>query len=150
MNTRKDIDGLLAQKTLAVVGVSRDPKALSAQAYQDLKAKGYKLYAVNPNAQTIAGDTCYPSVGALPEKVGGAILFTRPGVTEKAVREAAEAGIRRIWIQQGAQDEASLSYCREKGLEAVSGQCIFMFAEPVGSIHAFHRWFKKLFGGMPK
>jgi uncharacterized protein len=150
MNTRKDIDGFLAQKTLALVGVSRDPKAMSAQAYHDLKGKGYTLYPVNPNAETIAGDTCYPSIAALPEKVGGVILFTRPGVTERVVREAADAGINRIWIQQGAQDEASLSLCRERDLEAISGQCIFMFAEPVDSIHAFHRWLKKLFGGMPK
>jgi uncharacterized protein len=150
MNTRKDIDGFVAQKTLAVVGISRDAQSFSGRAFQELKGKGYKLYPVNPNAETIAGEKCYPSVGALPEKVGGALLFTKPGVTEKVVREAAEAGIRRIWIQQGAQDEASIRYCMEQKLEAVSGQCILMFAEPVASFHSFHRWLKKLFGGMPK
>ena len=104
---------------------------------------------MNPNAQSIAGEKCYPSVGALPEEVGGALLFTKPGVTEKVVREAAEAGIRRIWIQQGAQDEASIRYCLDQRLEAVSGQCILMFAEPVASFHGVHRWIKKLFGGIP-
>lgn len=149
MNTRKDIDGFVAQKTLAVVGMSRDPQSFSGRAYGELKAKGYKLYPVNPNAQSIAGEKCYPSVGALPEEVGGALLFTKPGVTEKVVREAAEAGIRRIWIQQGAQDEASIRYCLDQRLEAVSGQCILMFAEPVASFHGVHRWIKKLFGGIP-
>lgn len=150
MNTRKDIDAFVAEKTLAVVGVSRDPQSFSGRAFQELKGKGYTLYPVNPNAETIAGERCYPSVKALPGKVGGALLFTKPGVTETVVREAAEAGIRRIWIQQGAQDEGSIRYCMEQKLEAVSGHCILMFAEPVASIHSVHRWLKKLFGGMPK
>jgi hypothetical protein len=140
----------VAQKTLAVVGASRDPQSFSGRAYDELKGKGYKLYPVNPNAETVGGDKCYSSVSALPEKVGGALLFTKPGVTETVVREAAAAGIRRLWIQQGAQDEASLRFCKEQKLEAVSGQCILMFAEPVASFHGFHRWLKKLFGGIPK
>jgi uncharacterized protein len=150
MNTRKDIDGFVAQKVLAVAGVSRDPQSFSGRAYVDLKAKGYTLYPVNPNAETISGDKCYPSLKALPAGVGGVLLFTKPGVTDKVVREAADAGIRRVWIQQGAQDEASIAACKEKNLEAVTGQCIMMFAEPVASYHGFHRWLKNVFGGIPK
>ena len=149
MNTRKDIDSFVAQKTLAVAGVSRDPQSFSGRAYQELKSKGYRLFPVNPSAENIAGDACYGSVAKLPEKVGGVLVFTPPAVTEKVVREAADAGISRVWIQQGAQNEASIRYCEEKGLQAVSGQCILMFAEPVASFHAFHRWFKRLFGGIP-
>ena len=150
MNTRSDIDGFVAEKTLAVAGISRNPQSFSARAYEELKSKGYKLYPVNPNAPSIAGDTCYASVGAIPQKVGGVILFTPPAVTEKVLREAVAAGIRRVWIQQGAQDQASLRYCKEQGLAAVSGQCILMFAEPVASFHGFHRWLRKLFGGIPR
>jgi hypothetical protein len=150
MNTRKDIDGFVAQKTLAVAGLSRNPQSFSANAYQELKSKGYRLYPVNPNVPTIRGETCYPTLAAVPEKVGGVLVFTPPQATEQVVREAAGAGIRRLWIQQGAQSDASIAFCREQGLEAVSGHCILMFAEPVASFHTFHRWLKKLFGGIPK
>jgi hypothetical protein len=146
----QDIQGFVAEKTLAVAGLSRDEKSFSAMAFKELRTKGYRLYPVNPNAATILGETCYPSVAALPGRVGGVLVFTAPANTEKVVREAAAAGIRRIWIQQGAQSEGALRFCADNKLPAVSRQCILMFAEPVSSIHAFHRWVKKLFGGMPR
>ncbi len=150
MNTRKEIDGFVAQKTLAVAGLSRNPQSFSARAYEELKTKGYTLYPVNPNAERIGGQACYATVSAVPGEVGGVLVFTPPAATEKVVREAAGAGIRRVWIQQGAQSDASIAFCKEQGLEAVSGQCILMFAEPVASFHGFHRWVKKLFGGIPR
>jgi predicted CoA-binding protein len=150
MNTLQDIQGFVAEKTLAVAGLSRDEKSFSAATAKELKTKGYTLYPVNPNATTIGGEKCYPSLAALPGKVGGVLVFTPPSQTEKVVREAVAAGIRRIWIQQGAQSEAALRFCADNKLPAVSKQCILMFVEPVSSIHALHRWVKKLFGGMPR
>jgi uncharacterized protein len=150
MNTRQDVDGFLAQKTLAVAGVSRNPQSFSAKSFAELTAKGYKLFPVNPNAESIGGAKCFPSLSRLPEKVGGVLVFTPPSATEKVVREAAAAGIGRIWIQQGAQSPEALAFCREKKLPVVSGQCILMFAEPVASFHGFHRWLKGVFGGLPK
>jgi uncharacterized protein len=150
VNTAQDIQDFLAQKTLAVAGASRNPQSFSANVARDLKAKGYTLYPVNPNAKEVGGEICYPAVAAIPVKVGGVIFFTPPAATEKAVKEAAAAGVTRMWIQQGAQSKEALAFCAEKGINAVSGQCILMFAEPVGSFHGFHRWMKKLFGGLPK
>ena len=107
MNTKQDIQDFLAQKTLAIVGLSRDEKAMSANVNKELKAKGYRMLAVNPNAESIGGEKCYPSL-------------------------------------------AALALCREKGLQPVSGKCIMMFADPVGSIHGVHRWFAKVFGTLPR
>jgi uncharacterized protein len=149
MNTKADIEGFLAQKTIAMAGVSRDSKSFSANAMKELTTKGYTVIPVNPNAESIGDRKCYPSLAKLPQKVGGVLVCTAPAHTEAVVREAAAAGIARIWIQQGAQSEEALAFCREKSLPAVSRQCILMYAEPVGSIHGFHRWVKRLFGGMP-
>jgi len=150
MNTRQDIEGFLAQKTLAMAGISRNPQAFSSRTFAELKGKGYRIIPVNPNAESIGGEKCYPSVGRLPEKPGGLLLFTPPSQTEAVVREAAAAGIRRVWIQQGAQSPGAVAFCREKDLPAVTGRCILMFAEPVTSVHGFHRWIARLFGRLPK
>jgi len=139
----------LHQKTLAFVGLSRDTKSFSMQAYKDLAAKSYRLYAANRNAQSINGEKCYASVADLPKRPGGAILFTPPAQTEKAVREAAQAGIRNLWVQRGAQSEAVLRFCTENGINAISGLCTFMLNEPVGSVHGVHRWLKGLFEALP-
>jgi predicted CoA-binding protein len=150
MNTMQDIQGILAQKKLAVAGLSRDDKSLSAAAFKELKAKGCTLYPVNPNADSIRGEKCFPSLAALPAKVGGVLVFTAPAHTEQVVRDAVAAGIRRIWIQQGAQSEAAVRFCADNKLPAVTKECIMMYLEPVTSIHALHRWVKKLFGGLPE
>lgn len=150
MNARQDVEAFVAQKTLAIVGMSRAPQSFGFGAAKELTAKGYRLFLVNPNAPDIQGERCYPSVAAIPEEVGGALFLTPPGATEQAVREAVAAGVTHLWIQQGAESKEALAFCEEKGLSAVSGHCILMFAEPVGSFHGAHRFFKGLFGGLPK
>jgi uncharacterized protein len=150
MNTLRDIQDFVQQKTLAIAGLSRNERAFSASAFRELSARGYRLLPVNPNAETIFGLKCYPRVSALPEKVGGVLVFTKPSQTAGVVQDAVSAGVSRIWIQQGAESPEALELCRQPGLAAVSGRCILMFAEPVGALHGVHRWFLKLFGGLPK
>ena len=71
-----------------------------------------------------------------------------PVQTEKLVREARDAGIARIWMQQGAESAEAIRFCDESGIDVVHGQCIMMFAEPAG-IHKFHRWLNGIFGKLP-
>ncbi len=145
----QEVKDFLAEKKLALAGMSRNDKSFSAAVYKELGAKGYTLYPINPNAETIAGTTCYPNISALPEQVGGVLILTQPAVTAQVVRDAAAAGIDRIWIQQGAESKEAIDFCKEKNLKTVTGQCILMFAEPVASFHGFHRWLKKVFGRLP-
>jgi uncharacterized protein len=150
MNTHDEIQDFLGQKTLAMVGLSRDAKAFSASVFRELTGKGYRILPVNPNAQEILGTKCYPSLAALPEVPGGVLILTPPSSTESVVREAAARGVKRVWIQQGAQSEAALAACTETRVTGAFGKCVLMFAEPVASIHGVHRWFAKVFGTLPR
>ena len=150
MNSLSEVKDFVSQKTLAMVGLSRSETAFSANIYKELTAKGYRLLPVNPNASDIRGASCYPNLASLPEKVGGVLIVTPPAQTEAVVREAADQGMTRVWIQQGAQSPAAEKLCQERGLSAVSRKCIMMFAEPVNSIHGMHRWVAKVFGQLPR
>lgn len=150
MNTRRDIDDFVSKKTVAVLGMSRSATSFGAMAAKELSAKGYRLFFVNPNATEIAGQPCYPDVASLPEKVDAALVLTPPSATERAVRDAAAAGITHLWLQQGAESPEAIAFCRESQLPAVSGHCILMFTQPVGGLHGLHRFFKGLFRGLPK
>jgi predicted CoA-binding protein len=66
------------------------------------------------------------------------------------VRDAAAAGIRRVWMQQGAESEAAIRFCAENGISAVHGECILMFAEPAAFYHRMHRWVWGLLGKLPR
>ena len=150
MVKKKSIDEFLSSKRLAVVGASRSERKFGNSAFKELKAKGYSVYPVNPYAKTISGEDCYSSLSELRGKVDGALVAVKPEQSEKVVREAASAGIRRIWLQQGSESDAAIRFCEEYGLNVVYGQCILMFAEPSAFFHRMHKGVNKIFGKLPK
>jgi hypothetical protein len=133
-------------KRIAVVGVSRRSQKFGTMIYKELKARGYQVYPVHPEAKEIAGDACFPSLSALQDKVDGAVVCISPKDVVPVLKEAANIGLRNIWLQQGAQSPAAIQAGKELGLNMVTGKCILMYAMPVRSFHSFHRFLAKLFG----
>jgi len=142
------VEQFLAQRHLGLVGVSRSGKKFGNMVLRALTKKGYRVSVVHPEAAEIDGVRCVPSVSELPDDVGGMVLVTPPEQTEKLVREAAAAGVRRIWMQQGAESGVAIELCQESGIDLVHGECILMYAEPAG-IHRFHRWLWKVLDKLP-
>jgi len=140
----------LAQKKLAVVGVSRSGKKFGNVIYRELTSKGYAVYAVNSRYDGSNEKPFFPDLLSLPEKVGGAVIVVKPDETLKVAGDAVEAGITHIWMQRGAESDEAVRFCRENGINVVHGECILMFAEPVVSFHKFHRFIRKLRGKLPK
>jgi hypothetical protein len=143
------IESFLAEKKLALVGASRTGKKFGNAVQKELSSKGYELFLIHPEVQEINGVACYASLSELPEKVGGLINVVPPEQTEKMVKEARAAGIRKIWMQQGSDSPDAIRFCRENDMELVHGECIFMFAQPQG-LHKFHHWLWGLLGKLPR
>ncbi|MBN1447084.1 MAG: CoA-binding protein [Bacteroidetes bacterium] len=150
MTSKSSVDAFVAQKTLALAGASRSGKKFGNSVLKELRQKGYTVYPVHPEAETIDGVRCYRSFADLPEEVGGALLVVKPEQTTQLVRDAKEAGIRRVWMQQGSQSEDAVQFCRDHGIDVVQKECILMFTEPVNGVHSFHRWLWKVFGKLPQ
>jgi uncharacterized protein len=142
MTTQSSVQDFLSQPVLAVVGASRDPKKFGNSIYRELKAKGHHVLPVNPHAETVDGDPCYPNLAALPEKPGGIIVVVPPAETEKIVREASAAKITRVWLQRGSESPDAIAYCAANGIQVISGECILMFAEPAAFYHKIHKFFR--------
>lgn len=149
MTTKAAVDDFLSTCTWAVVGASRDPKKFGAAAYRELK-KTHRLFPVNPRAETVDGDRCYPTLQALPEPVDGVLIFVPPHQTEQVVKDAHAAGIRRVWMQQQTESEAAIRYCQENGISVVYGECILMHAANTAFYHKMHRWVRGVTGKLPK
>ena len=150
MVNKSVIDDFIKHKNLAIVGLSRSGKKFSNMAAKELQAKGYQLFPVNPHAAEIDGQKCYPNLQALAGMVDGALVMVPPKEATALINDAAEAGITRIWLQQGAESQEAIDWCAQKGIALVHGECILMFAEPVKSFHRFHRWIWKLIGKLPQ
>lgn len=150
MTSRAAVEDFVAQRKLAVVGVSRSGKKFGNWAFRELRSKGYQLFPIHPSAETIEGDRAYPRLTALPEPVDGVLIVVPPVETEKVVRDAAAAGIRRVWMQQGAQSPEAIRFCEENGISAVHGECILMFAPKPAWLHRAHHWVWKILGKLPR
>ena len=150
MVTQKDIQNFLAQKSLAVIGVSRNKNEFANSAYRLLKSRGYTVYPVNPYTEHIEDDKCYPSIKSLPEPVDGALVMLPPQKTMQVLPEIAEAGIKNIWLQQRTDSPQAIQFCKDRKINVVYGECIMMFSEPLDFPHRLHRWGKKVFGLLPK
>lgn len=150
MTSKAAITEFVNQRALAVVGVSRSGRKFGNLAYRDLKAKGYQLVPVHPEAETLEGDRCVRSLAALPAPVGGVLVVVPPDQAERVVGEAAAAGIPRVWLQPGAESSAAIRLAESKGVSVIAGECILMFAEPAGFGHRAHRWVMGILGRLPR
>jgi predicted CoA-binding protein len=150
MTSRKTVEEFFAQPALAVVGVSRSGKKFGNYAYKNLKEKGYKVYQIHPKSELIDGDPCYPDFNSIPDKVEAAVMVIKPIHTLKMLEEAHQSGIKYVWLQQGAESKEAIEFCIKNGINLVHNECIMMFADPVKSMHRFHRFIWKIAGKMPK
>lgn len=144
----------LALDRVAVVGVSRSSDQPANLIYRKLRDGKRHVFAVNPNAESVEGDACYPSVGAIPEGVEGAVIVTTPEVACRVVDECAAAGVKRVWLHRafghGSVSDEVVERCRQQGLRAIPGACPMMYCEPVDPGHKCIRFFSRLTGKLPQ
>lgn len=111
--------------TWAVVGCSPDPSRDSHRIAALLQSKGFRVVPVNPTAEEILGERCYPSIDAIPEdlKVDVVDVFRRSDQAGVHVDEAIAAGARGVWLQLGVIDEDAAGRALDAGLRVVMDRC---------------------------
>lgn len=143
------VQEFVEQKRLALAGASRSGKKFGNVLLRELKERGYEVVPVHPEAAELEGLSCARSLSALAGRVDGLVVVTPPAQAAKLVGEAAAAGIRRVWLQQGACSEEAVKVAREKGVSLVHGHCLLMFLPGISGFHRFHRALWKLLGKLP-
>lgn len=146
----ESIKSFLGLKNIAVVGVSSKNKGFGVAVYNHLKDNGFNTFGVNKNGGFSNSTKLYNSLALIENNIDGVITVVPPSETEIVVQEAKELGIKNIWMQQGSESKNAIEFCKQNGINVVHNECILMFAEPVKSIHSFHRWINKLLGKYPE
>jgi len=149
------IEDFLAQKRIAMAGISRDPANFSVKLFEELCRRGYDVVPVNPKVTEIKGKRCFAHVQDIQPPVEGALLMTSPEATESVVNDCAKAGVRRVWMYRaggkgGAVSSKAVEFCHEHGMQVVPGQCPFMFLPNAGGLHRFHGFIRKITGHYPR
>jgi predicted CoA-binding protein len=145
----------LANKRIAVTGVSRTPKGHGSNVvYQRLRERGYQVFAVNPNADQVEGDVCYPDLKSIPGGVDAVVIATRPELAGQTMRDCAELGIEQVWMHRsfgaGSVCDDAAVYGRDQGITVIDGGCPLMFDPTADFGHKMMRFVFTRTGKVPK
>ncbi len=136
------VKDFLAQKKLAVVGVSDKRETGCNLAYRKFKSAGYQVYAVNPRLSSFENSPCYPDLKSLPEKPDGVFILTNPKVAEDIVQQCADLGVQRVWMHcmmgtkpglaanMTSVSPSAVQICHEHGISVIPGACPNQFLKP--------------------
>ena len=135
----------LAHRRVAVTGVSRKPQGMGSNAvYRRFRGRGYEVFAVNPNAEEVEGDRCYPDLRSIPGGVEAVVIGTRPEQALETMRECTELGIAHVWMHapafgSGSVSDEATAYGREHGIHVIDGGCPCMFGQTADFGHKLMR-----------
>lgn len=153
------VQGFLAQKKIAVVGVSDKRETGCNLNYKKFKDAGYQVYAVNPRMASFDGDACYPDLKSIPEKVDAVFMLTNPRVSEQMVQQCVDLGIKHVWMHcmmgtkpglaagMTSVSQSAVETCRANGIAVIPGACPNQFLQPDFG-HKMMRGLWKMFGFM--
>ena len=154
MSLRESATEFLAQKRIAVAGVSRDEKQAANLIYRRLRDNGYAVFPVNPKADEVEGDRCFASVSDIPGDIDGTVVVTPPGAAREVVADCVRAGVPRVWFHRGmgpgsASDEA-IALAEDSGMKVIRGGCPNMFGATSDPGHRAMLHVLQLTGKVPR
>lgn len=133
------VQDFLAQKVIAVVGVSDKRETGANRNYKTFKGHGYRVYAVNPRISAFDGAPCYPDLKSIPEKPDAVFMLTSPRVTDQIVQECVDLGIKHVWMHcmmgtrpglaanSTSVSQSAVKVCKANGISVIPGSCPAQF-----------------------
>jgi acetyl coenzyme A synthetase (ADP forming)-like protein len=143
------VRALLAPRSIAVIGASREPGSIGAAILQNLVAGGYTgtIYPVNPSAEAIQHIPCHPNVASIPDAVELAVIVVPAPKVNDVARECAAKGVHGLVVisagfgetgEEGAARQAELlRICRGSGIRLIGPNCFGVInTDPTLSMNA--------------
>lgn len=129
------LKSILNYKTIAVVGLSRDSTKDSHRVAAYLRDHSYHIIPINPFADEILGERCYPSLIDIPEELRRTIevvdIFRPSEDVPPIVKQAIQlkrryGGPHAVWMQLGITNELAAERARKAGMEVVMDRCMMI------------------------
>lgn len=121
------IERFLESRAFGVVGASRHRHKYGNKVLRCYQQNGRRAVPVNPHESEVEGVACVANVMDLPDDVKSISVITPPAVTERVVQDAIRRGIENVWMQPGAEGEASVEACRKAGINVIAdGSCVLV------------------------
>ena len=115
---------LLDARTIAVVGMSKNPEKDAHTVPRYLLEHGYKVIPVNPTAPEILGQKSYPSLREVPGPIDIVNVFRPSEDVPPVLEEALAVRPKAVWLQTGIRHDGAAGKARAAGLTVVQDTCI--------------------------
>src|SRR3977135_537251 len=115
---------LASARTIAVVGLSPDPRRPSYGVARYMQRVGYRIIPVNPNVGEVLGERAYASLRQIPQAVDVVEVFRRSEFVGPIVDDAIAIKASAVWLQDGVVDEAAGARGRASGLDVGMDDCM--------------------------
>ncbi|MFD2417500.1 CoA-binding protein [Amycolatopsis pigmentata] len=115
---------LAAADTIAVVGLSRDPRKAAHSVPATLRAAGFRIIPVHPSADELLGEKVYRSLEDIPEPVDLVDVFRPAAEAPGIARQAVAIGAKTLWLQQGIVSREARRIAEDGGLTYIEDRCI--------------------------
>ena len=115
---------LKGARTIAVVGLSDSPLRPSHGVSAYMQTHGYRIIPVNPQIKEALGETAYPSLLDVREKIDIVNIFRRPQFVGEIIDQAIQLKIPAIWMQEEVINEAAAEKARKQGIVVIMDLCI--------------------------
>jgi predicted CoA-binding protein len=111
-------------KTIAVVGLSRDPGKPAHSVPKAMQAAGFRVIPVNPIADVLLGERVYRTLTEIPEPVEVVLVFRPSDEAVPVAREAVAIKAKALWLQLGIESDEARRIAHGGGLLYVEDRCI--------------------------
>lgn len=115
---------LKGSKTIAVVGLSRNPMRASHGVSAYMQSQGYRIIPVNPQEEFVLGEKAYDSLLDVPEEIDIVDVFRRSDAVPEIVDQAIQKKASAIFMQEGVVHEEAAEKARQAGIFVVMDRCI--------------------------
>jgi uncharacterized protein len=115
---------LASARTIAVVGLSPNPRRPSHGVARYLQRAGYRIIPINPNVDQVLGERAYASLREVSDPVDVVDVFRRSEFVGPIVDDAIAMRARAVWLQDGVIDEQAAERARAAGLDVVMDDCM--------------------------
>ena len=124
-----EIKNILSKyKSIAMVGVSKDPKKTSTIVMKYMQDYGFKVYPVNPSAkgEKILGEKVYAKVTDINKNIDIVDVFRPSSEAYGIAEDAVKIGAKVLWLQLGIRDQKAKKLVEENKMEYVENKCTKM------------------------
>jgi predicted CoA-binding protein len=123
-------------KTVAVVGLSKNPLRASYFVGYYLRRHGYRVIPVNPGETEILGQKCFRTLTDIPVSIDVVNVFRAPDALPAIAREAVAIRAGALWCQFTVINEEGARIAETGGLSVVMDRCIKVeHARYIGRMH---------------